>query len=368
MSDFPWPNFPWPEPGARIEDLPTPIVVIDEDRMRANIARVQSYMDGIGRAFRPHVKTHKLPFVAGLQLAAGAVGLNCQKLTEAEVFAEAGYQDILITYNMLGAARLSRLAALNARIDRLSVTADSPEVVAGLAGVFGAARPLTVLVECETGANRCGVQSPEAARALARQIAAAKGLRLGGLRTYPPAGGAAAVEAFFSRTLALLAADGIICPVVSLGGTPDLFSSHLVPSATEHRAGTCIYNDRATVRAGHATLEDCAMHVLTTVISRPTEDRAVLDAGSKALTSDLSGFADHGLIVEYPQARIAKLSEEHGAVDLSDCTGARPALGERLRVVPNHTCVVTNLFDRIVFHRGGVVSRVETVTARGRVW
>jgi D-serine deaminase-like pyridoxal phosphate-dependent protein len=363
MSDY-----PWPDPGTPLADLPTPMPVIDEDRMRANILRVQSYVDGIGKAFRPHIKTHKLPFVAGLQVEAGAVGLNCQKLTEAEVFAEAGFQDILITYNMLGADRLARLAALNRRIDALAVTADSTVVVDGLAAAFSGERRLTVLVECDTGAGRCGVQSPEAAQALARRIAQAKGLRFGGLMTYPPTGGADRVETFLARTRVLLDGDGIGCPVVTNGGSPDLFSAHLVPSATEHRAGTYVYNDRSMVRAGHARLEDCAMQVLATVVSRPTPDRAILDAGSKALTSDLLGFADHGLIADYPEARIIGLSEEHGTVDLSACPDRRPAVGERVRVVPNHTCVVTNLFDRIVFHRGGVVSRVETVVARGRVW
>jgi D-serine deaminase-like pyridoxal phosphate-dependent protein len=359
---------PWPAPGTALDDIPTPMPVIDEDRVRANIARVQSYMDGIGRAFRPHVKTHKLPWLARLQIAAGARGINCQKLTEAQVFAEAGFDDILITYNMFGSARLAGLADLNRRVARLSVTADNDMVVAGLAETFDAARPLTVLVECEPGARRCGVQPPEAARDLARRVAAAPGLAFGGLMTYPPAGGAAQVESFLAEALALLAADGIACPVVSSGGTPDLFAADQVPSATEHRAGTYVYNDRATVRAGHAGLEDCAMQILATVVSRPTADRAILDAGSKTLTADLSGFPDHGLIPAYPQARITRLSEEHAQVDLGDCTGARPALGERLAVIPNHTCVVTNLFERMVFHRGGKVTRVEPVAARGTVW
>ena len=134
------------------------------------------------------------------------------------------------------------------------------------------------------------------------------------------------------------------------------------------RAGTYVYNDRSMVRAGHCTLNDCAMHILATVVSRPTPDRAILDAGSKALTSDLLGFADFGLIVEYPDAVITGLSEEHGTVDLSKVSGRRPEIGERVRIVPNHTCVVSNLFDQMVFHRGGVVTRVEPVAARGLVW
>ncbi len=360
--------FPWPEPGQNLSEVPTPMAVIDEDRLAANIARAQAYMNAHGKAFRPHIKTHKIPAVARAQMAAGACGLNCQKLTEAEVFAAAGFQDILITYNILGPARLARLRVLNDAVARLVVCADSETTVEGYARTFASAKPLHVLVECDTGAGRVGVQTPAAAAALAGRIAAAPGVVFDGLLTYPPAGGAERVEAFLSETMALLAAQGIDCPVRSNSGSPDLWKAHLVPSATEHRAGTYVYNDRSMVRAGECSREDLAMHVLATVVSRPTPTRAVLDAGSKALTSDLLGFADHGEIEELPGARILSLSEEHAVVDLSACTAPLPAVGDVVRVIPNHTCVVSNLFDRMVFHRGGVVTRVEDVAARGTVW
>lgn len=355
-------------PGDPIAGISTPQPVIDEDRLASNIARVQSYMDAHHLNFRPHIKTHKIPAVAEAQRRAGARGINCQKITEAEVFAEAGFDDILITFNILGADKLARLADLNDRIAGLKVVADSAVTVDGLAGYFAGRKPLTVLVECDTGAGRCGVQTPAEAMALARRIAGSNALEFGGLMTYPKAGSEIATEAFFAETLTGLKAEGIDCPIVSNGGTPSLFSAHLVTSATEHRAGTYVYNDRAMVRAGHCTLDDCAMHILATVVSRPTADRAILDAGSKALTSDLLGFADYGLIVEYPDAVITGLSEEHGMVDLSKVSGRRPEIGERVRIVPNHTCVVSNLFDRMIFHRDGVVTRVETVAARGLVW
>jgi D-serine deaminase-like pyridoxal phosphate-dependent protein len=360
-------SFPWPDSGTPLAALPTPMPVIDEDRLAANIARAQAYLDAHGLAFRPHIKTHKIPAVARAQLAAGAIGINCQKVTEAEAFADAGIDDILITYNILGLTKLARLAALNARV-RLSVVADSAATVAGYAAAFGAERPLAVLIECDTGGGRVGVQSPEAAVELARTIAAAPGLRFEGLLTYPAPGGAAAVESFFAAAIEALAAAGLPCPVRSNAGSPDFFSAHLVPSATEHRAGTYVYNDRSMVRAGHCGRDDLAMHVLATVVSRPTPARAVIDAGSKALTSDLLGFDDYGEIEGLPGARIVALSEEHGVVDLSGCDGRLPEVGEMLRIVPNHTCVVSNLFDRMVFHRGGTVTRVEAVAARGTVW
>lgn len=354
-------------PGQPIDSLSTPRPVIDEDRLARNMARVQSYMDSHGIRFRPHIKTHKIPDLAEEQRAAGAAGINCQKITEAEVFAEAGFDDILITFNILGPEKHERLAALHDRIGGLKVVADSPSTIEGLSAVFSHRKPLPVLVECDTGGGRCGVQSPEEALALASLIKRSPGLTFAGLLTYPRAGGHAEVQAFLTRSIALLEAEGIACPIVSNGGTPSLFDAHLVTAATEHRAGTYIYNDRAMVRAGHCSEDDCAMHVLATVVSRPTETRAVIDAGSKALTSDLLGFADYGLVVDYPGAVITGLSEEHGVIDLSACE-RRPGIGEKIRIIPNHTCVVSNLFDEMVFHRNGIVSRVLDVAARGLVW
>jgi D-serine deaminase-like pyridoxal phosphate-dependent protein len=360
--------FPRPEPGQSILSLSTPLPLIDEDRLQANIARVQSYMDAHNLAFRPHIKTHKIPALARQQLEAGAKGINCQKVTEAEIFAEAGFQDILITFNILGPEKRERLSALNERISDLKVVADSATTVEGLTQYFADKKPLTVLVECDTGGGRCGVQSPADAVHLAQSIHDSPSLIFGGLLTYPKAHSEAAVEAFFSECIKALSALGIACPIVSNGGTPSLFSAHLVPSATEHRAGTYIYSDRSMARAGHGTLEDCAMHILATVVSRPTPDRAIIDAGSKALTSDLLGMSDYGYITDYPDAVITGLSEEHGTIDLAKVTGKRPQIGDKIRIIPNHTCVVSNLFDFITFHRNGVVTRVETVAARGLVW
>lgn len=205
-------------------------------------------MDQHGLNFRPHIKTHKIPALAVAQVAAGAKGINCQKVTEAEVFAEAGFEDILITFNILGPQKLERLAKLNERISALKVVADSEVTVDGLAAHFSGHKPLNVLVECDTGGSRCGVQTPGEAASLARRIAAADGLTFGGIVTYPKPQSAAAVEAFIAETLKQLTSEGISCAIISNGGTPSLFEAHLVTSATEHRAGTYIYNDRQMVR------------------------------------------------------------------------------------------------------------------------
>ena len=227
-----------PRPGDLLSTLSTPLPVIDEDVLASNIERVQSYMDSHGLAFRPHIKTHKIPSLAHQQVKAGARGINCQKITEAEVFADAGFEDILIAFNILGEQKLARLAALNERISDLKVVADSIVTVTGLAACFTGRKPLTVLVECDTGGGRCGVQTPDEAAALARGIVASRSLKFGGLMTYPKANTEEAVEHFFIATMAYLAVDGIDCVIRSNGGTPSLFNAHLVPTATEHRAGT----------------------------------------------------------------------------------------------------------------------------------
>jgi D-serine deaminase-like pyridoxal phosphate-dependent protein len=350
----------------RISELDTPAVLVDLDRVERNLARFQAYCDRHGIENRPHIKTHKVVEFARRQVELGAVGICCQKLGEAEVMAAAGLRDILIPFNLVGAAKLGRARALAERV-ALRVSADDPLVVDGLAEAFASAsRPLPVLVECDTGAGRCGVQTPEAARELALRIDRARGLRFAGLMTYPAKGAPERAAAFLAEAKASIEAEGLAVPTVSSGGTPDMWRAHEQSVITEYRVGTYIYNDLMEVACGAARLEDCALTVLTTVVSRPTADRAILDAGSKSLTSDLNGQRGHGRIVEYPEAVIYGLSEEHGHVDLRACT-TRPSIGEKVRVIPNHACPVSNLFDRIVTVRGEQVEGSLVVAARGRV-
>ena len=349
-----------------IDEIETPAVLIDLDRVEANLRRAQRYADRHGLKLRPHVKTHKLPLFARRQVELGAVGITCQKVGEAEVMADAGLDDIFLPYNILGCSKLGRLRALAERIT-LSVTADSAVTIEGYAETFAdAAHPLPVLVECDTGAGRAGVQTPEEALVLARRIASARGLRFGGLMTYPPKGDPEASAAWLRRAVAALAAEGLPAAVVSTGGTPDLWRAHEGRAATEYRPGTYIYLDRFQVKQGVGTLEDCALSVLATVVSRPTPTRAVLDAGSKALTSDTLGLVGFGTILELPDAILATLSEEHGVVDLG-APSAHPAVGYRVRIVPNHACPVSNLYDTVVLIRGEAVEAVVPVAARGRV-
>jgi D-serine deaminase-like pyridoxal phosphate-dependent protein len=350
----------------RIEDLDTPAVVIDQDVAEANLRRAQSYADGHGLKLRPHIKTHKLPHFARLQVALGAVGITCQKVGEAEVMADAGIEDIFVPYNILGREKLNRLHALHART-RLSVTADSLATVAGYAGRFTDPKHrLPVLVECDTGAGRCGVQSPEAAADLARVIDAAPGLVFEGLMTYPPLGRLKDVDAWLTEAVSRLGAAGLEARRVSNGGSPEFYDSAAVTAATEHRPGTYIYSDRMQVSFGHGTLDDCALTVLATVVSRPTDHRVILDTGSKALAADLCKMPGHGTLPGYPGAVVKGLSEEHGIVDVSACPKA-PEIGEKVRVIPNHVCVVSNLFDFVHLASGGLIVERLPVVARGRL-
>jgi D-serine deaminase-like pyridoxal phosphate-dependent protein len=350
----------------QIDDIDTPAVLIDLDLVEANLSRAQDYADANHLSLRPHVKTHKLPRFARMQMELGAIGITAQKLGEAEAMVDGGLRDIFLPYNILGAAKLVRLKALHDRIT-LSVTADSLVTIAGYAATFtDPTHPLPVLVECDTGAGRCGVQTAAEAVTLARAIAAAPGLRFAGLMVYPVRGGMAQTQGWLAAARAKLIAVGMPAAIISTGGTPDLWQAAQVTLATEHRPGTYIYSDRMQVAFGHGTLADCALTVLTTVVSRPTPTRAVLDAGSKALAYDPCPAPGHGHIRAYPDAIITGLSEEHAVVDLTSCA-AKPQIGERLQVIPNHACVVTNLFDRVHLMRGTQVEEIAEVTSRGKL-
>jgi len=341
----------------------TPVVTIDLDIMERNIRRFQELCDEAEVGLRPHIKTHKIPALTKAQLDAGAIGIACQKLGEVEVMQAAGAHDIMLTYNIVGAAKLERLLKL-ARVCDLKTVCDNLTVAEGLSAAFaGSGVTLGVLVECDTGAGRNGVQSPAQAAELAKRIDQLPGLRFAGLMTYPITESTAD---YLTEAYKELDARGLKAEIVSTGGTPTLSLLRSVPGVTEHRAGTYIFNDRMCVKAGVATWDDCAMRVKATVVSRPTQGRAVIDAGSKTLSSDLLSMEGHGHIVEYPTAKIAKLNEEHGVVLFEEGAPA-PQVGEVVTIIPNHTCVVTNLHDQLVGVRGGKVETVWDVAARGLV-
>lgn len=349
-----------------VDTLDTPSVTIDLDRLAANIARVQGLVAGHGIANRPHVKTHKIPEIGKMQIAAGAIGLTCQKLDEAEAFIDAGAAaDILITFNIVGRHKTDRLMELAARVKRLAVVADNEIVARGLsdAGVRHG-RDVPLLIECDTGFGRNGVQSPDAVRDLACLVADLPRIRFEGLMTFPNR--VPETRDFLLRAIAQLTDAGLSLPVVSGGGTPALLTLGEFPILTEHRAGTYVYNDVMMVHSGVATWDNCAMHVRATVVSTPTADRAIVDAGSKVLTREQYYVTDFGRVVEYPDAVVSNLSEEHGVIDLSR-SSAKPKVGEVVRIIPNHCCVVSNMVDEVYGVRNGAVEVVWPVAARGGV-
>ncbi len=349
-----------------ISSFGTPSAVIDLDVVERNIARVQEICDRAGVANRPHIKTHKSPVLARMQIDAGAKGICCQKLGEAEVMADAGIEDIIVATNILGAAASGRLAALQARVG-LKVCADSTVTLAAYAkAAEDAGRVMDVLVECDTGRKRAGVETTQEALELAKVIRDDPWLDFAGLLYYPPNDGWDKTQGFHDVVVAGLDALGLEAGIVSTGGTPNLVNLGKLTGATEHRAGTCIFNDRMMMAAGAATLEDCAFQVFTSVVSRGGPDRGILDAGSKTLTSDQGGLEGYGLIPEHPDAGIVGFAEEHGFLDLAKCN-AKPAVGDVVRVIPNHVCVAVNMVDQLVVVRGNEVVDVIDVAARGRL-
>ena len=351
---------------TRIEDLDTPAVIVLLDRLEDNITRVQSMISAHGLHNRPHIKTHKIPAIGKLQMKAGAIGLTCQKLGEAKVFIDAGVcEDILLTYNILGEQKTDRLMELATRVKRLAVVADNETVLRGLSAAGRRhGRDVQLLIECDTGFGRNGVQTPQAALELALLAVKLPRLAFEGLMVFPNT--ASHTSEFFTNSVELFGKAGIPLPILSGGGTPALNQLANYPMMTEHRAGTYVYNDVMMVQSGIATWENCAMHIRATVVSCPTADRAIIDSGSKVLTSDHYYVEHYGRLVEYPDAFIANLSEEHAVVDLSQCN-TRPKVGEVVSVIPNHCCSVSNMNDEIHGIRNGVVEVVWPVAARGKV-
>jgi len=351
---------------TKVHDLETPVVTIDLDRLERNITRTQEAVAAHGIGNRPHIKTHKIPDIAKMQLKAGASGLTCQKLSEAEVFIDAGLDDdILISFNIVGEKKTDHLMRLAERVNKLTVVADNEDVIRGLseAGVRHG-RDVPILIENDVGFGRNGVQSPEAALSLARYAMNMPRISFEGLMAFPTTGEKAV--AYLDRAVELFRAEGIPLPVVSGGGTPAVMTLGDFPMLTEHRPGTYVFNDVMMVHSGFATWDDCALTVRATVVSMPTGDRGIIDAGSKAITREQYYVKNFGRIVEYPGAVVANLSEEHGVLDFSGAE-RRPKVGEVINIIPNHCCVCINMHDRVYGVRGEDVEVEWPVAARGKL-
>ena len=356
--------------------LDTPALLVDLDIMERNLARAAAYASEHGLALRPHVKTHKSPHVAAQQIALGAAGLTCATPYEAEVMSEVT-NDILVAYPPVGAVRAARLAALPGAV-RLTVALDSPQAIAEIGrAAAGAGRRVGVYVELDVGMHRVGVPVVDEAIALARRVRDQPALAFAGIAFYPghireQVGDQDATLHALSGALAdalhRFAAAGLHARVVSGGSTPTLWRTHEIEGVTEFRPGTYVYNDRTTASIGACAWDDCALTVLSTVISTAVRGQAVIDAGTKALGREpVRGASGEGFgqVLEHPEVVVERMSEEHGVLDLSR-SGWRPEVGEQVRVIPNHVCIVVHLNDVIYGIRSGVIDSSWPVAARGR--
>lgn len=365
--------------ATRKDDLDTPALIVDIDKLRFNIDDMARFAAANGIVLRPHAKTHKTPQIGKLQMEAGAAGLTVAKLSEAEVFIDAGCSEILVAYPLVGSTKHRRLVELCGRA-HITTVVDHIEIAEALSksmSVNGIELP--VMVEVDTGLSRCGVAPGEPARDLAQFIDRLPGLRFAGLLTHEGhaqlAGSPDQVRAtglsageMMAETAELIRRSGLEVPIISVGLTATAKITATVAGVTETRPGIYVFYDRSEVLHQVVGPDRCAARVLTTVATRPAADRIILDAGTKALTSDRAGVsppvAGHGIVLGHPDWEIRSLSEEHGATAVPPEDPAR--IGERVEVIPNHICPVINLFDSMFITQGDRVIDQWAVAARGK--
>jgi D-serine deaminase-like pyridoxal phosphate-dependent protein len=361
---------------VEFEELETPSLLVDLDRMKLNLDRAAEYARRHGVQLRPHIKTHKSPVLAREQLARGACGLTCATPFEAEVMSEV-CDDLLVMYPPVGAQRAARLARVAERV-QLTVALDSVPAAEELSrAASDVGSTVRVLVELDAGMHRVGVASVADAVTLARRVSDLPRLELAGIAFYPghvrgPVGEhepqlsqirelVADIRAAFTQAHLPLA-------MVSAGSTPTLWRTHELDGVTEMRPGTYIFNDRSTAEIGACRLDECALTILATVVSTAVSGQAVIDAGAKALGREplRAGSADgFGCLKEDSAVVVKSMSEEHGILDLSR-SDWKPRVGDRVEIVPNHVCIVVHLADVVFGVRDAAVVSSWPVAARGR--
>jgi D-serine deaminase-like pyridoxal phosphate-dependent protein len=360
-----------------VSELDTPALLIDLDIFERNLARVADYTRANGLRLRPHTKTHKIPAVGRRQLASGAVGLTVAKVGEAEVMAQSGTPDLLVAYPVIGSAKLDRLAAV-ARQTRVTVALDSAIAARQLSDAACRAEVnFGVLAEVDVGLGRIGVRPGDELLALARSIGQMPRLTFDGITFYPGhikhPGEEAQQQALrdLGAVVQSMLEDfrraGIETRVVSGGSTPTLFRSHEIAGLNEVRPGTYVYNDVNTVESGVCAWEDCAVSIVTTVISTARKGHMIVDGGSKTFSSDRIGSPPtFGRIVEAPECVLHNLNEEHGFVD-TRAASREFSVGDRVRVIPIHVCVAVNLHEQVYGVRGEKVETIWKVEGRGKL-
>ncbi|HUI40898.1 MAG TPA: alanine racemase, partial [Terriglobia bacterium] len=359
----------------QLRDVPTPALTIDLAVVERNLDRMARYCTEQKLALRPHVKTHKTPEVARMQVYRGAAGLTVAKVGEGEVMAAAGFSEILLAFPVWGDGNLIRLATL-ARNVKMLIALDAEATAVELSRALRAqGASVGVLVEFDAGLGRCGLEPGPACVELARKVEALPGLKFRGLMTYfgsiwgteeERRGEARRVAERVERALAAFAEARMPVEIVSGGSTPSAPFAGQIAGLTEIRPGTYVYNDLNTFYQGVCGLEDCAARVVATVVSTAVPGRAIIDAGSKTLSSDTLGSgpkSGYGYVVEAPDARLIKLNEEHGYLDISN-SAHRFHVGEVVTVIPNHVCTCVNMHDEVFLVRDGEVTGAWRVAAR----
>lgn len=361
------------------ESIDTPQLIVSEEILHRNIASMAAYARSIKVALRPHVKTHKCVEIARLQLAAGAVGLSCATVGEAEVMVnEAGADDILLAYPIIGAPKYDRIVKLMDKA-RIAVAVDSQAAVDAIAGAMARhERTIDIYIEVNTGQNRSGVMWGDETLKMAQSIHSNPNLRLSGIMTHEGhvafvaedeiAAAATSAGEKMVETAEMIRNSGIELPVVSVGSTPASRLTPAVPGINEARPGTYVFNDSSLFRFGDQWgVEDCAARFITTVVSRAADDRCVIDAGAKTLALDPNmSHKGYGYIVEHPDVIITRLSEEHGVCELpAGVQGFN--VGDTLEVIPNHICPTVNLMDEMAIVRDGKIIDYWRIAARGMV-
>ena len=359
--------------GQRLAEVDTPALLLDLDAFESNLRTLQQSVAGKGVRVRAHAKTHKCPEIGKRQIAAGAIGLCCQKVSEAEALVEGGIEDVLVSNEVVGASKLARLAELS-RHARLGVCVDNPQALAELRA---SGAKVDVYVEIEVGMGRCGIRPGEPAANLAREIGSSGTLRFAGLQAYH--GRAQHMRSMRERrgaidtasqkvleTKKLLEKDGLECPIVTGAGSGTYMLEVESGAWNEIQPGSYIFMDADYARnewAAPLPRFEHSLFVLTTAMSRPSERLAVVDAGLKASSVD-SGMPG---VWQRPGLAYAKASDEHGWLQAGAGVQA-PSLGEKILLVPGHCDPTVNLYDWYVCVRKGVVEALWPITARGAVY
>lgn len=363
-----------------INNIDTPALLIEDLKLKHNIKSMQEKCNRFGVRLRPHIKTHKMPKIAKMQIDGGAKGIAVAKLGEAEIFANEGFDDIQIANIIVGQTKIERLFHLKNKVNSLSVCVDSIEGVNQLSQMFNDnSEKLNVMIEIDSGLGRSGLKEKLKILNLVNEIKKLSGLNFIGLLTH--AGQVYSAENFeevkkiskfevdfMSELAEYLRRYGIAVNVISIGSTPSANAYESLDGISEIRPGNYVFYDMIQVSLGIANIKQCALSVLSTVISKPTNDRVIIDAGSKSLHTDKGAHGNakiktNGYIVN-KRASILRLSEEHGFVYHD---GEDFKIGEKIRIIPNHACAVCNLFDFAYLVNGNeIIDQIE-ISARGKM-